>query len=158
MMFAVAWAPAGRERIPQMSQRLLAERHNNPRGDYVAQTINPFVLCVLSPSQRVLAQGAVSRGWWGRTSHRQPRPTARYRNQPCFLGCRVIKNWVHRQKAKRVPFTFRPLDKNNSLEQHTNYHFSFTCYIYMYACITCVRKQKAIWVLKIKYWKKPGSF
>lgn len=27
-----------------MSQRLLAERQNHPRGDYVAQTINPFVL------------------------------------------------------------------------------------------------------------------
>lgn len=107
MMFAVARAPEGQERIPQMSQRLLAEKQNNPRGDYTGHK-SFRAECVLSPSQCVLAQGDVSHAWWGHTSQTQPRPTPCYRCQQCFLGCQVIRNWLYWQMGKPVPFTFRP--------------------------------------------------
>lgn len=91
-----------------MSQRLLAERQNNPRGDYVAQTINPFVLGVCCHQVCVLAQGDVSHEWRGYTSQTQPRPTPCYHCQQCFLACQVIRNWLYWQTEKSVPFTFRP--------------------------------------------------
>lgn len=85
-----------------MSQRLLAERQNSPRGDYVAQTINPCVL-----GECVLAQGAVSHGGVTPGKHK-PGPHSVTAVSSDFWAVRLSKTGSMGRRGKRVPFTFKP--------------------------------------------------